>query len=931
MGSLDYATFAHPAFDANEYANAILAAQPYRIPNTSNQLESGFKTTGLIEGGNKEEISVALAKLSFGIDDVNRQLKNVINAHHEGLLSRAASVNQLEGNLLQVNAGLKDISGSVNRLRSKLSIPYGALQAHVARLQKLQVASDVLRRVSRFFMISRRLEAQMAALEQASTSNMNVSKPTTPASPTNGSSTPTTASISGVIEGNEAVDKERERTIIKAALSIAEIYALIDAESQQSKQSDNPEATNDDLPSISLRSITAVSSHLSNVQTARERIMNEMEAMLVTGVQELNRPLLSSALLTASNLRVLPETVQSIVTDLVEVAENRIKEAFDMAALGREKGLKETSAVTSAASNLLYKSRVRTEPTNLTAPQWTNAFWTRLENMISHLSEACIKVYTLEKVLSLQREAASERTFLDAAMTVLENKPSSIYWSTVARMLERSCRDGAKGSSFLTQTLTSQYPKLLRLFQDFFSRISVHTDTTYTQSYQSPETVLTLRAVSTFEAAYLQRSTNRLNELISSTFATSASAYYGGGTYVTGGGYMASSQSSSRPPPNEKEGVAIARVVANELDTAKFDPLLVKACARGVVTSLDMMCTRVENLAAKDRNAVTLIGPNSTIQQMLNAALVNSVYHCWLQLSKIPDSYSDAVLKILEPAVSALQATYLKITDPLMNAIRLDTSAILARVHRLSFADDGVDPISRGGEGSSPYLKELAEKLMFIRLEVLSKYNVGELGQEWTLEIARHILKTFILHLSIIKPLGEAGKLQLIPDMTGLEFALNTLLFEGVAQGTTKPKWRLDVLGHDYYALRSLRQLIFLDDNDLAKPERTGDSPPLIVLHHILVRSPLPLPHKLHGWQETQYVRFIEEHTSEEIWSVLEQGLKHWRTTILSDIEDAEDAGPAGLAKKQEKEKELAAGDAYVRLATKVLQNARTGRVRPGI
>ena len=59
---------------------------------------------------------------------------------------------------------------------------------------------------------------------------------------------------------------------------------------------------------------------------------------------------------------------------------------------------------------------------------------------------------------------------------------------------------------------------------------------------------------------------------------------------------MASSQTSSRAPPNEREGVAIARVVASELDTAKFDPMLVKACARGIVTSLDMMCTRVENL-----------------------------------------------------------------------------------------------------------------------------------------------------------------------------------------------------------------------------------------------------------------------------------------------------------------------------------------------
>jgi len=121
---VDYATFAHPSFDANDYANAILAAQPYRITITTGTADANPKgssmtttTVGIIDsaGTNKEEISIALAKLSFGIDDINRQLKNVINAHHEALLSQAASVNQLEGSLQHVNAGLKDIAGNVTR------------------------------------------------------------------------------------------------------------------------------------------------------------------------------------------------------------------------------------------------------------------------------------------------------------------------------------------------------------------------------------------------------------------------------------------------------------------------------------------------------------------------------------------------------------------------------------------------------------------------------------------------------------------------------------------------------------------------------------------------------------------------------------------------------------------------------------------------
>lgn len=109
---IDYAIFAHPSFDANEYANAILSNQSYKPSSSGTAIES---KPSLNEQANKEEISVALAKLSFGIDDVNRQLKSVINVHHEALLEQAAGVGQLETSVEHVQKGLKDISGSVTR------------------------------------------------------------------------------------------------------------------------------------------------------------------------------------------------------------------------------------------------------------------------------------------------------------------------------------------------------------------------------------------------------------------------------------------------------------------------------------------------------------------------------------------------------------------------------------------------------------------------------------------------------------------------------------------------------------------------------------------------------------------------------------------------------------------------------------------------
>jgi hypothetical protein len=84
---------------------------------------------------------------------------------------------------------------------------------------------------------------------------------------------------------------------------------------------------------------------------------------------------------------------------------------------------------------LLYKSRVRTEPTTFTAPQFTALIWGNLESLIDEMTVCCIKVqhhylprgilysnpskvYTLERVLKLKKDPGTGAMFLDEAMKV---------------------------------------------------------------------------------------------------------------------------------------------------------------------------------------------------------------------------------------------------------------------------------------------------------------------------------------------------------------------------------------------------------------------------------------------------------------------------------------------------------------------------------
>lgn len=148
----------------------------------------------------------------------------------------------------------------------------------------------------------------------------------------------------------------------------------------------------------------------------------------------------------------------------------------------------------------------------------------------------------------------------------------------------------------MQQTLSTGYPRLLRLFHDFFGKIAVHTDTVYSDTFQrsdscddglrltadcgylehSPETILLLRSLSGIEAQYLARSSNKITEAVGQT--------YSGG---------------ARAPSGSSEGINVARIVVNEMDAARFDPLLVKAVAKNTATCLDNILNRLESSVSR--------------------------------------------------------------------------------------------------------------------------------------------------------------------------------------------------------------------------------------------------------------------------------------------------------------------------------------------
>lgn len=106
---------------------------------------------------------------------------------------------------------------SLPRLRQKFRYPYQSMQANVKRLQRLQQASDVLRRTSRFTVLAKRLQTQMA--EVGDSAGSAAPQPKASESKPN----------SGVLDGRRSAtpgldyEGEKERSLAQAAVTVAEL------------------------------------------------------------------------------------------------------------------------------------------------------------------------------------------------------------------------------------------------------------------------------------------------------------------------------------------------------------------------------------------------------------------------------------------------------------------------------------------------------------------------------------------------------------------------------------------------------------------------------------------------------------------------------------------------------------------------------------
>jgi hypothetical protein len=148
-----FAPFLSSDFDPDRFAGDVMV-QETLASNADGEIKSGTTLTAeeVVEG------------LNNNVARVDTTLKGHVTTHHEDLLSKVGTVRELSQTTEAVHSDVSGLRSSMNRIKREMIVPYTEMQRRTVQLKRMQVASDLLRRVLRLIYATRKLRKQMAAL-----------------------------------------------------------------------------------------------------------------------------------------------------------------------------------------------------------------------------------------------------------------------------------------------------------------------------------------------------------------------------------------------------------------------------------------------------------------------------------------------------------------------------------------------------------------------------------------------------------------------------------------------------------------------------------------------------------------------------------------------------------------------------------------------
>eukprot|EP00066_Takifugu_rubripes_P022163 XP_011611429.1 PREDICTED: conserved oligomeric Golgi complex subunit 5 [Takifugu rubripes] len=596
---------------------------------------------------------------------------------------------------------------------------------------------------------------------------------------------------------------------------------------------------------VDLSGIQVIENDLLLISRARLEVENQAKRLLEQGMEIQNPNQVGTALQVFYNLGILRETINGVVGGYRSTIQDSISKALDI------KGLTQPANPKGAPGRAML-------PTPGNTAAFRAALWTNLEKLMDQICAACRQVQHLQKILMKKRDPVTHVCFIDDIFKDGQADILYTFWNDVTRTLGEEFHTATEASSFLKQAFEGEYPKLLRLYNELWRRLQQYSTSlqgalpataidsaidisgaeldsqdlfTHGKQDYNPEKSLK-DSLLPYQAAYLSKSLSRLFDPINLVFPL--------------GGHN---------PPSSDELDAIIKTISSELNVASVDPNLTLAVAKNTAKTVQLFCVKSEQLLCTQGDASQVIGPLTEAQRR-NVAVVNSLYRLQQAVTKIISGLGTcpaATADVLSSSLEALQALMDSSVHPLLQSVSDSIEAIIITLHQEDFSGPVCSP-DKPDVPCSLYMKELQGFISRVMSDYFRHFQCMDFIFDSTERIAQRAVELFVRHSSILRPLGEGGKMRLAADFAQMELAVAPMCR------------RVSDLGRPYRMLRSFRPLLFQTSELIVNNAAVGEVIPYsTLLHFLFTRAPPELrsPHQRAEWSIARYSQWLDDHPSE--------------------------------------------------------------------
>lgn len=640
------------------------------------------------------KLRVALSRLNISVKEVDQKIHELVIQHSNEFLESITNISVLHQSAQKIHKDSAAINESAlvyvtklsnHRARQMIHEPLESIRKHQEELKQMHGMDELITRVESVMHVFHRLISIMDDVAECDIT---------------------------VHMQDAAVLDQHATKVVTASLLLEELDILL-PHGLIFGHHNTSIATSKSAQGV--LDLDIVKPYVSQINPMKTMLREQIENLLLCGLRNLSPSLLGAALQAACSLGLLNIVMQNLLNDLTDVLTDRTNATLDLFSIGKELGETQPPLISSSTFFPLYSARdnkTSAHETQERLQKWSTLVWQRIRTLIvDELAPIYIKVYMLERVLSLKQGKTLSETYLGMISKELKQSPTDLLWTSFCTLLESVSSKCMQESDFWKYIFVRSFPKFLSIFHELLSRVSMFSD--HSKQIHNPIPKPIHKYLSNLSREYLICFVKRWEEAqhhICSCFTP-----------------------SNKDLQNMEKVVQLIAMLRTDIEECVFDKILLQEITQ---TATDVMCKFINQLRAmicQDESAFTLTTQQFTQSQSINVGvgqILKQIFESMSEMNKL--SFLEVKSMASETKRMVTQTMQEALRGPLLLSFGLEMSAILGRIHRLRLEATAIDqrPNSKGTD-TSAYMLEFCNRVRNLRTKFLPSYILPDGHYQW--------------------------------------------------------------------------------------------------------------------------------------------------------------------------------------------------------